>query len=47
MQPHENGRSTFYIDPTAYETQISESKSESGDAICTQSDDLEQEETSG
>ena len=46
-QPHENGRSTFYIDPTAYETQISESKSESGDTVCNQSDDLEQEETSG
>ena len=40
-QPHENGRSTFYIDPTAYDTQ----NSESGDAVCT--DDLEQEETSG
>ena len=42
-QPHENGRSTFYIDPTAYENEASEEKSTPVGVTSSQSDDLEQE----
>ena len=42
-QPHENGRSTFYIDPAVYENEACEVKSASAEATSCQSDDLEQE----
>ena len=43
IQAHENGRSTFYIDPAVYENETSEVKSASGEATSCLSDDLEQE----